>query len=414
MSQKQFGIKSAQDKKLFLELTKKYGCDVMASMRTIDELNLQKDNSYRIQETRSADKTRGSFTITVFKKIIIPNTTAPYDKEVKKLKIYPNGQPSKIEYYDRNPGLPDRADGQLPAIVEWWPSGDKKRETYYKNNVIHRDGGPADISYDRWGDPIEQKFFTLGVPKEKIDAGKKQEKEFNQASLQKEKDRLVKDHAKHKEQLAAMNKTTDIRAPKKEDPIEKGWKEKSGDERVDVDLDNEFISQEEPLGQILNKKINQSDFTWPSEMRDEDSETGPFAPRPTPRPQSAEAQAFSRDDVSKEASVPKNVTIKNKSLYDKIISGISSFLMKKHKDKLSPETLQKVVDYYTKLAPTKKSPEVQSHHKKEFTGRSRDEFPIGNVRKEDLNIDLLKDIISEAVELTDDLVEKYKDRLFKP
>ena len=433
MSQNKFGIKTVVHKKLFLELTKKYGIEPLSAMKTVDSLELEKDNTFKINDVRNTTKRRGGLTITVYKKIIIPNTGQPYEKEVKKLKTHPDGKPGRLEFYDSMPGLPDRAGGQKPALVEWWPSGDKKKEVFYKNNVKHRDGGPAEISYDQWGEPTEQKFYTMGVPQERLDAGRKQEIEFNQKRDEKawadEQARQAKMKKRH-DDLGVTNLEIPSAKPKEPPVLDKSWMDQSGDSRIDVDLDNDdsMLLNPEPTGPILNQKSDQKPLDlFGSEPKPEESPdlepeqlvTDPQIPPEVMQKMRDHFNSLAKKPEAAVSSFAPQPQIKDKSLYSKIIGNISKFLAKKHKEKLSPEVLKKIEDYYTtRVAPTKKTAPVQDQFKKEYTGRKREEFPIGAVKKpmknesKNIDSDISESIINEAMELTEELIQKYKEKLF--
>lgn len=363
-SQKKFGIKSILDKKLFIELTKKYNIDVMKAMKIIDELNFQKNNTYKLSETRDTTKQKGGFTILIYDKVIIPTTGQPYEKESKKLNLYADGSLRKIEYYDNLPGYPDRSKtgNTLPSIIEWWPNGEKKQEEWFKTNVRHRDNAPAIISYDQSGNIMDQKYFTMGVPKEVIDAGKQQEIEFNKNKAEKDKLEIEKirkareDKKQNIQDLYGSQETNPGLPSNQVNHIpQEDWKTQSGDNRINIDFENVHLQNDpESTGQILNK---------PSGKPKTDLES---------------------PDKPKEKKV-------DKSVYDKVLNYISKFLIKKHKDKLTPELIQKVTDYYTKQREPKESPQVQGHHKKEYTGRKKESSDLSTVEENKLYDDIIQE-----------------------
>lgn len=413
------------NKKLFIELTaKKYGhmIDPNSANKVINELQLNSNNSYKITDVRDSTKSRGKLDITVYEKISIPETPQPYEKEAKKLVTHPNGVPKRIEYYDKTPGLPDRSKSKntLPAVIEWWPNGNKRRETWLQHNVKHRSEGPAEIYYDESGNVEKENFFTLGVSKDRIAAGQQQEKEFNQARDEKHQkqdfDRKAKIDAKKKEiadrysyntrdlkgpQSAASAKPMDvadtIEAP---NPNQKtqvlpplDWKEKSPDSRQTIDLP---IMGNDSTGKILNQPLG--------------AEKKPLEMSNTERGIKPPGNLNNIPHVEKPSSdfgdVPKDI-VKGKGIHNKIIDYISKFLTNKHKDKLSPEAIQRISDYYNSkyLNSNKETPAVPDKYRKEMTGRKRDQFDLSVVEQKEIDL-FIEELLVETIELTDSYLTK--------
>lgn len=403
------------NKKLFVELTaKKYGhgLDPTMASKIINDLQLNSNNSYKISDVRDSTKTKGKLDITIYEKIAIPETPQPYEKEVKKLVTHPNGAPKRMEFYDKTPGLPDRSKSgnKLPAVIEWWPNGVKRRETWLQHNVKHRNDGPAEIYYDQSGNPEKENYFTLGIPKEKIEAGQQQEKEFNRARDEKEQkqisDRQAKADAKRKELEAKYGgDTRDLKGPQAaaskpidvSDTVETpspfdnktqvlppvDWKQKSPDSRLTIDLP--IAGNSDSMGKILNQ------------------------------PSGAEKKPLELGDPKKETSVSgfedvPNEVIKGKRIHNKIIDYLSKFLAKKHKDKLSPEAIQRISDYYNSkyLNQGKEPPAVPDKYKTEVTGRKRDQFPLTVQEQKEIDL-FIEELLKETIELSNNYINKLWD-----
>lgn len=421
------------NKKLYIELVKKHGLNPNKAINILNQLELKNNSSYEINDLRSSEK--GGLEISVFDSMIVKDQLKPYNKEVRKLITYSKGSLKRIEYYDKTPGLPDRSkyNNTLPAVIEWWPNGKKRRETYLQHNKKHRTDGPAEINYDQNGNITEEKYYTLGITQDKIEAGKEQEKDFNKKKEEKNQkyieDYKAKKAAKEAAKVAEMGKIYDqdtagaipsavsnkdsaatakpsdslepakksefedmlgtfskvSNEPKPTDNKVDDWKNKSPDEKIEIDDmsdDFNFRSGSSDMD-LMNKK---SDKKAPLEIPDEKKS------EPVKSPEVKDSGTSKKDD--------------QKNIHKKIIDYISKFLTKKHKEKLTPETLKKIQDYYTsKYRSDKEAPGVLDKYRKEKTGRGREKFDI-SIRE---NLEFEDSVILEVYSLVEEYLEKYNE-----